>query len=79
LVEFNKTPPPICREVDGMSWDRIHDGWKNKLLSTMFDEPGEKWHADNPHKTYLPDTDPLFSFFPSFTLSQSHGNVTIKM
>jgi hypothetical protein len=62
LVEFNKTPPNMCREVDGVSWDRIRDGWKNKLMSTMFDEPGEEWHANNAHKTYLPDTDPLFSF-----------------
>jgi hypothetical protein len=62
LVEFNKTPPPNCKEVDGVSWERIRAGWKEKLLSTMFDEPGEEWHADNAHKTCLPDADPLFSF-----------------
>jgi hypothetical protein len=63
LVEFKKMPPMVCREVDGISWERINEGWKNKLMSTMFDEPGEEWHFDNMYKTYLPGTDPLFSYY----------------
>jgi hypothetical protein len=33
-----------------------------KLMSTMFDDQGEEWHANNMYKTYLKETDPLFSY-----------------
>ena len=62
LVEFNQTPPLSCREVDGIGWDRIREGWKKKSMCTMFDELGEEGHANNMYKTYLPETDPLFSY-----------------
>jgi hypothetical protein len=65
LVELNKMATLCCRELDGISWERIREGWKMKLMSNIFNDQGEECHADNMYKTYLPGTEPLFSYSSS--------------
>lgn len=62
LVEFNVMPSIECRDVNGISWEKIRGGWKKRLMSTLFSGPNEEKHAKTMHDTYLPGRDPLFGY-----------------
>jgi hypothetical protein len=64
LVEFGVTPPAICRELDGIGYSWIHEGWTAKLKKTMFNvkDESESQHDRIMHNTYLPNIDPQYKY-----------------
>lgn len=62
LIEFNKTPPSQCRDLSGLSWEKVRDGWKKKALSKIFSERDEAENDKNMYTVYLPAQDPLFGY-----------------
>jgi len=61
LVENSEAPPLDCRELNGISWQSIKEGWTKKLKVTLFQPKDEDTHHKNFHIDHVPNKDPCFS------------------